>query len=893
MFKKSITILITYIIILTPLVLFSQNLCQGKFENKTTIPSKDLPNISLRLLKNGFIVKFKQTNPLEKFSMSDFENGIYNLYVAGDFFKSWDTTLSFKGDTISNIVIPLFPLLSHLDTVKISTKKNPFFKRGDTIVFNAKEYRRGTEKNLKELINNLPGTNVTNGTIYIYGKQVERLLLEGKDLTGEDYSKVVNNLSAINVKEIQLIQNYKDKFKLSYNIGDSMLAMNISFNKKRGLITTARIGVGFGLPNKFYELNADILGDYKKLTFLTLGNSNNHGNSLEQLTNGNNSYYTYLGFNNLRAREVNRFLNPVREPYLLGLEKNNYLFNNTNLIDISTEYKLSKTAKTKNIFAWSPEKLSIFKNETSQSFLGDSIFSSRISESNSKIKSSLFLWKNETVKMFSNRSQVIFKLKYIVKNKKGDGLENINSINRELKPENKNNFLSTFLEYNYLPSKKSRFSTYFFYESEKLIESLFSEGISFKSVFLPIDSGEVSKVVQRGSQQQNQVGVQVEFSKLFSSKSQMLVSLAIKKSLGNFSNQVNVKSLTITNLLIDSFTQSIPISRTNLDFNSSFTKWLGNWYISTSVNPFFLPTQRVGNLLYKNEVNWNGKLELAKLFENNRLGVTLNKEAQYPNSTYYEIPIVANLNNIYKVTNQFFPRENTLIFNLYFRSNNIYGNNSKYNLSFNFIKRNENYLANTIANNFYTIESVLLRKTITNNFNLSLSSFFKLKNLNIIYEPKLSINYSKFPISQNDKFVFSKSNLIEFNQGFKKIGLHKMNFNLENSITKSIFYNEDVKSFSTLNSISKLSFDYLLKKNISISTQLQNVFIHNSKTQNFYLLNTSLDYRPISKLSIMFEIKNVFNSKFYILQYSSPTFIGVYKTKLLPLHGFLKLDYNF
>ena len=399
--------------------------------------------------------------------------------------------------------------------------------------------------------------------------------------------------------------------------------------------------------------------------------------------------------------------------------------------------------------------------------------------------------------------------------------------------------------------------------------------------------------MQGGSQQQNQVGIQFEFSKLISSKSQVQVSLALKKSMGSFNNQIDVKSLTLPNFLIDSFTQSIPINRINLDFNSSFTKWLGQWYISTFINPFFLPIQKIGKLVNKNEVNWNGKFELAKLFENNRLGLTINKESQYPNSTYYEIPVVANLNNIYKVVNQFFPKENTLSFSFYFRSNNIYGNSSKYNLSFSFNKRNENYLANTVANNFYTIESVLLRKTITNNLNLSFSSFFKLKNLNIIYEPKLSVDYSKFPISQNDQLVFSKSNSIGFYQGFKKIGLQKINFNLDNSIIKSFFYNENVKSFSTLNSISNLSFDYLVKKNISFSAQLQNIIIQNVVTQNFYLLNTSFDYRPKPKLSILFEIKNVFNSKYYVLQYSSPTFLGVYKTKLLPLHAFLKINYNF
>jgi hypothetical protein len=878
------------------LVCFSQYSLSGNFQNLTEVKYQNLPSLQLSILQDGFVIKYELVSPKVKFKIINFTPGKYTLSAAGNYFAKWDTTFQIISSDIDNIVIPLLPLSKSLDTIRITSKRNPFFKRSDTLVFNAADYKRGNEKSLKDLINNLPGASVESGIIVVNGQVVQRLLLDGKDLTGADYSKIVNNLGVANVKELQLIQNYKDRFQLSYNLGDSILAMNITFKNKRSIITTARVGAGVGVPGKFYEGNADVLGDKKAFTFLLFANKNNHGNSLEQLTVSNGLYAAIFSSAQLRSRQVGSFLNAVREPYYLGIQKNAYVFNNTGLLDLSTEFRISATCKTKNIISFSPEAVNISKNSFSQSFIGNDIFATRQSDLNNAISGKQLVWKSETVKMLSNNSQVIFKLKQISNVKNANNTELVNGLNRSIVPENSLQLSSAIIEFNKLTSIKSRISLQFFAEVESTKEKLFSTGIPYLGVFLPIDSGAINTFMQSTIQKQNQLGFSFEYSKLVGSRAQLVASIRVKKSVGDFLNTLNVEAPNIKFFQVDSFSQRTLQKRVVISPSISFVKWIYNWYLSTTLSPVLLPLQQQGSYIEKNKFYCNGNFKLSRSFDKFRTGFSIDKIVDLPNNEYLPDATIVGFGNIYKAPTAFFANQKSIQFDVFLRSNNMQGFSSKYNITLTYARENKNYIPTPLANNFYAIESVLFLPNKTDRYNITIGSFFKWNKGNLVYEPNLDYTITNRPFFQNGIFLSSISKSWNYKQLIKRVGLHKLNFSLVNNIQKTVFSSESKTLYKVFNSFTQFTVDIMVKQKYFLVSQIQHVYNKLSATQKgqeFYFVNIGATYRPSSKIGFSFDWRNVLNSNNYILQNTSPTFRSIEKTRLIPSHIFLKMDYNF
>ena len=120
------------------------------------------------------------------------------------------------------------------DTVRI-TPQIGIYERGDTIFYNADVFKRNNEDNLADLLKNTPGFRVMpNGKVMIGDDIINKVTIDSKDLTGENYEKIINNLSPHNIDQIQVLKKYKDPFDLSKTAtGDTEYALNLTFKKKR------------------------------------------------------------------------------------------------------------------------------------------------------------------------------------------------------------------------------------------------------------------------------------------------------------------------------------------------------------------------------------------------------------------------------------------------------------------------------------------------------------------------------------------------------------------------------------------------------------------------------------------------------------------------------------
>ena len=79
-------------------------------------------------------------------------------------------------------------------------------RRGDTLVFAADRFKRADAIKLEELLKHVPGFRVDeNGRISFNGKEIKKLLLDGEDLTAENYQLLSRNLRSLMIDSIQVV----------------------------------------------------------------------------------------------------------------------------------------------------------------------------------------------------------------------------------------------------------------------------------------------------------------------------------------------------------------------------------------------------------------------------------------------------------------------------------------------------------------------------------------------------------------------------------------------------------------------------------------------------------------------------------------------------------------
>ncbi|MEY3541964.1 MAG: hypothetical protein RLZZ204_776 [Bacteroidota bacterium] len=177
---------------------------------------------------------------------------------------------------ISNDTIPS---KSHLALPEINIKGNAMVakRRGDTLVFAADRYKRADAIRLEQLLSNVPGFQVdANGRISFNGKTIQKLMLDGDDLTAENYQLISRNLRSLLIDSIQVIEKYNENRLLKGMNDDKGIAINLVLNPSYYGRPTVNLILAYA-PKKNGELQTEIIHLRNKMKQLVLVNTNNIG----------------------------------------------------------------------------------------------------------------------------------------------------------------------------------------------------------------------------------------------------------------------------------------------------------------------------------------------------------------------------------------------------------------------------------------------------------------------------------------------------------------------------------------------------------------------------------------------------------------------------------------
>lgn len=134
-----------------------------------------------------------------------------------------------------------------LDEVTVTASKVQFIHRGDTIVYNADAFELAEGSMLSALIKRLPGAELKdNGQIYVNGKFVDRLLLDGKDFFEGDKLVLLQNLPAYTVKNIKVYDETEEEVLARRGRREREFVMDVRLKKEfnAGWLANAEAGGG-------------------------------------------------------------------------------------------------------------------------------------------------------------------------------------------------------------------------------------------------------------------------------------------------------------------------------------------------------------------------------------------------------------------------------------------------------------------------------------------------------------------------------------------------------------------------------------------------------------------------------------------------------------------------
>ena len=156
---------------------------------------------------------------------------------------------------VPNIYITPEKSATTLDAVTVSATKIKFYNKGDTVVYNADAFMLPEGSSLDALIAQMPGVEMKEGgKIYVNGKYVESLLLNGKDFFKGNQQVMLENIGAYAVKDIQVYDKLGNLSELTGQRvdDDSEYVMDVRLKKDYLTGWMVNAEAGYALPGNHY-----------------------------------------------------------------------------------------------------------------------------------------------------------------------------------------------------------------------------------------------------------------------------------------------------------------------------------------------------------------------------------------------------------------------------------------------------------------------------------------------------------------------------------------------------------------------------------------------------------------------------------------------------------------
>ncbi|MDE6225176.1 MAG: carboxypeptidase-like regulatory domain-containing protein, partial [Muribaculaceae bacterium] len=172
-----------------------------------------LPEAGVRILsaKDSTYVKGGAANMDGVFSITGLRAGKYIVEYTYVGYKRKLTNVEIKNASINVGKIVLEESSITLKEAVVTAVKTPITVKEDTIEFNADSYKTQPNAVIEDLLKRLPGVEVdSDGKITSNGKEVTKILVDGKEFFSDDPKVASKNLPVNMIDKLQVVDRKSD-----------------------------------------------------------------------------------------------------------------------------------------------------------------------------------------------------------------------------------------------------------------------------------------------------------------------------------------------------------------------------------------------------------------------------------------------------------------------------------------------------------------------------------------------------------------------------------------------------------------------------------------------------------------------------------------------------------
>ena len=273
--------LLFFVAVLTALTSMAQLQVTGKvIESDSQEP---VAQTTVKLLKTDSTLAAGVLTKLDgSFSVKAPKAGSYIIQITCVGFKAYTKRLSVQADKDVKLgTIELKPDAIMLKGATVTGHAAKVTLKADTFVYNAAAFRTPEGSVVEELVKRLPGAEVDDdGSIKINGKQVKKILVDGKEFMTGDTKTAMKNLPTNIIDRIKAYDQQSDLARIS-GIEDgeeqTVLDFGIKPGMNRGFMTNNDFGIGTQSRYSARTFNGLMKSDMTLMMMASANNVNDMG----------------------------------------------------------------------------------------------------------------------------------------------------------------------------------------------------------------------------------------------------------------------------------------------------------------------------------------------------------------------------------------------------------------------------------------------------------------------------------------------------------------------------------------------------------------------------------------------------------------------------------------
>lgn len=188
-----------------PLRLFAQTTLNGCTVDSSEKSPVEYASVILYRFNSTQIIQYAFTNQDGCFQLAHIPQGVFTLKVTMLGYHPFAQDLVIASDSAQvPLTIYLKPKTTELESVEIRGLQ-PIIVKQDTIIYNVGHWTQATDRTLEEVLARIPGFKVRgDGELSLNGKPIDKVIIDGKELSDGGAALITRSISPEDVKEIQV-----------------------------------------------------------------------------------------------------------------------------------------------------------------------------------------------------------------------------------------------------------------------------------------------------------------------------------------------------------------------------------------------------------------------------------------------------------------------------------------------------------------------------------------------------------------------------------------------------------------------------------------------------------------------------------------------------------------